>query len=313
MAKEIRDIIRFQEQQVQGGRDRLKEVRLGALHIIDLAIDHAERLGALPSSLPQFSRAAGLTQPGVEQPAAITPLERIQADLGLTPEQVASDPSQITEGTRAYVGSFVHQDGQGRIIPIFEALKSVDQIYTAEGREIPRWSLKVGGKSVSELGMLLDEAKTRQPKTIVSKYAESMFRNPDFAESLVSEEVQIDLVMPNVQDLGFPRGATTAEIIGRENDTDKHGSPASFTKGRMTALGLYPCPREVGVFQRRADVNQEMNTWYWIAMKPIADSAGHPGVFELVRSGSCLWLGDRWADPGSRWRPGGRLAFSFRK
>ncbi|MFI5205361.1 MAG: hypothetical protein ACHQVK_00305, partial [Candidatus Paceibacterales bacterium] len=105
--------------------------------------------------------------------------------------------------------------------------------------------------------------------------------------------------------------ATTAQILGTKDDVDEQGSPAPFTKGRITELGFELCPPEVGVYQRLIDRNQEMNTAYWIAMKPMSASDGYPHVFKLARHRGGLWLDDDWAVPGIRWGPEGRLVISF--
>ncbi len=59
MAIEAREVIAYSEGQI-GKNDKLREVKLGALHVVRTAVDFAEKIGALPASLPQFSRAREL-------------------------------------------------------------------------------------------------------------------------------------------------------------------------------------------------------------------------------------------------------------
>ncbi len=104
------------------------------------------------------------------------------------------------------------------------------------------------------------------------------------------------MVRVKVSDLGLTGNPTTDQIYEKAN-----------------SLGLDLCPAEVGPYQRLADKDQEMNTLYWIAMKQITDSDGHPVVFRLTRGTDGSWLLGRWAGPDGRWRPGYRLVFSLRK
>lgn len=108
---------------------------------------------------------------------------------------------------------------------------------------------------------------------------------------------EIDLVWVAVQDLGLPQGGTFLEIM-RSADALRF---------------LRRCPAEVGPYLRLADDQQPMNTWYTIAMDPIAGRDGGPRVFGLGRRGGGLWLDDRWADPDLGWDPGRRLVFALRK
>lgn len=47
-------------------------------------------------------------------------------------------------------------------------------------------------------------------------------------------------------------------------------------------------------------------------MKQIAGRDGFPAVFGLARGEGGLWVGNRWADPGSHWNPGDEFVFSLR-
>lgn len=246
MAVEAREIIGFQEEQLRQSKDKLKDIKLGALNLIRVGVDYAEKIGALPHSLPQFSKTAILDQ--------------------------ARSESQTTEAA------------------------SLE-------KQIPQWDLRTEGKSPSELERMLKNAKVE-----TGSYARSMIRSQEF--TILPEPTPIRLGMLSVADMGFEGVATTAQILGTKEDVDEHGNAAPFTKGRITELGFELCPPEVGVYQRLHDKNQELNTAYWIAMKPIAGSDGHPRVFELGRDGLGLWLYDDWARPGRRWRPGRRLVVS---
>lgn len=191
--------------------------------------------------------------------------------LGIPPEQIAQHPSQITKDTKAYVGHLVYKDEQGQIVPIFEKLSKVEHIYTSAGRLIPRWEIKIGGKNAEEL-----EAALKIAQITVGAYARDMLRNPKFANSLHYDPKKLSLVMLDSVNLGYPRGATTRQLLVRGDD-----------------LGLDKCPPEVGVYQRLADdLDQKFNSFYYIVMDRIEDSYGIPGIFGLgaTAAADCCWV-----------------------
>lgn len=267
------------------------------------------------------------------------PEEDMPAVFGCAKEQIARRVSDIGPNTRAYVGPL--EKG------IFDKLAGIEHIYTSfpEGK-IRIETLEVGGidfkklfKELEDKFQIKDELRWDKAQEIIERtrggsiqisaettnlllqlaekqinisgYALDLLKSPDF--TTLNEKQQIILVKARVQDLGFKNGATTAQIIGTEKDTDGFGYQAPFTKGRMTELGLDLCLPEVGIYQRLKDTKQLLGDWYWIAMKQIADRDGLPSVFELVRRGDGLWLDDDWAGPGGRWYPEDRLVVALRK
>lgn len=225
--------------------------------------------------------------------APLSPYEQVQTLLGLTPEQVAKHPLEVTEDTKAYVGQLVNRDPNGKVIPVFETLKGVEYIYTAEGKRIPRWSLEIGGKgkTTDELIEAIEDSGMK-----VSDWAKDIMRTPKFTEALKAAPKTVDLVMLDVGDLRYSRGGTTTQIFDQGNE-----------------LGLDKCDPRVGPYQRMADQDQKMNDWYWIAMDPITDSNGDPRVFRLSRVVDGLWLRSGWAYPDGRWGPLSEFVFSLRK
>lgn len=138
----------------------------------------------------------------IADPTPISPHEQIQVSLGLTPEQVAKHPFDVTEDTKAYVGQIVNRNLHGKIIPVFEHLKGVEHIYTAEGKRIPCWSLGIGGngKNADELIGLVENTGMK-----VSDYAKGMMRNPKFVRFLNSGSETVDLIMLSVADLDYQK------------------------------------------------------------------------------------------------------------
>lgn len=238
------------------------------------------------------------------------PQEDILATLELTPEQLAQHPKQITPDTKAYVGSLVHTDSQGKIIPIFEKLADVEHIYNAKGKAIPTWNLEIGYRSVKEIKRDLEKAGDIDVDLYIIK---NIITSREFAQSLLSRRQSVRLVMLDGADLGYPTIATTEQRFDRGQE-----------------LGAELCHPEVGIYQRLHDRNQEMNTAYWIAMNPIFISVSNQRLFRLShecyssslhiswpgpggprRDDDSLRLSVRWAGPGGRWDPEGQWVFSF--
>lgn len=286
MANEAREIIAFQEGQLRQGNDKFKEMKLGALRVVSVAVDHAERLGALPASLPQFSRVIELIQGRTE----LTPQEQMLASLGYTPDQVAHHLDNITESTKVYAGSLVHPDAQGGFVRIFERLGNVERVFAPEG-EIKVQELTIGGKKKDQL-----QKELRQGHFKVSQWTKDIMEGRGF--TTLDDPQTIKVVKMPIKALGFDKRSTpTTEQIYK----------------RAGLLGLDLCDAEVGPHQRLQDTAQPMNDWYWIAMEQITASHGLPRVFGLARHADGIWLLSAWARPGTRWFPEYQMVFSLRK
>lgn len=223
-----------------------------------------------------------------------------------TKEQIAKNPDEINENTKAYVGSFK--------LEIFDLIQqyNIEHIYTSfpEGK-IPKEHFNIGGTPKPILiKEILDQYQT-------SNYSRDMMDSDEF--TVLENPKPIDIVKLKVRDLfGDEESHTTAEIMGTINDKDENGNPAPFTGGIMTKLGLELCPAETGphlcmkyqgVFHRE----QPMNEWFSIAMKPIADRNGNPYVFDLYDYWDGLCLDNDWARPDDEWSPDDEIVFGLRK
>jgi hypothetical protein len=109
---------------------------------------------------------------------------------------------------------------------------------------------------------------------------------------VATEPTEIELVQATVAELGFPRGATRAQI---------------YEAGLK--LGWQLCPPEVGPQLRLQYPDQPNGEWILVAMEPITASGGYLGVFDVVRGGDDRWLNGRNGRPGGVWIGGGRWAF----
>lgn len=228
-----------------------------------------------------------------------------------TPEQIAHQPHEINEQTRAYVGP---------LFPgIFTQLSHNEDIYTdfPEGK-IRRSEVEIGGKTEAELRAeiyAVDENGNRRIRTneFSDDMLNKMFQSDEFKNYQRNpEQLRTIRLKVDVFDLGFhPK---ISQIIGTENDTDANGAPAPFTSGLMTKFGLSLCPAEIGPHQRLQDHDQSLDDLYEIAMKPFSDKYGVPDVFSLGRDGGGLWLrGRRVSRDIGEYNPAAELMFCLRK
>jgi hypothetical protein len=145
-------------------------------------------------------------------------------------------------------------------------------------------------KDAEALGQAIKGADSQ-----ISDWSGDIMSKPAFTVS--PEQTTIDLVKVSVAELGFPKGATRAQIYERG-----------------TELGLELCPPEVGPQLRLQYSDQPRNEWLLIAMEPITVSVGDPRIFRVARDdGGRRWLNSRWDRPGYSWGPGIVWVFSRRK
>jgi len=213
-----------------------------------------------------------------------TPEEDMPIGFDCEKNQIARNPREINDRTKAYVGPL--KPG------IFDLISryNIEYVYTSfpEGK-ICRGSVKIGGKTARQL-----EDELRETGVNISSYAQSMLHNSDFT-TLLNPEI-LKTVKLRVKDLGFKDRYPTTDQIYR----------------RAQELGLELCPAETAIHLRLKDINQSKGEWYYIGMKQITASGGPPRVFLLGRDGSGLWLA-AGAVPDREWRPGSGFVFRLRK
>ena len=216
------------------------------------------------------------------------PEEDMLVILECSKEQIIHNQGELKDAIRqkkdikAYVGELFPN--------IFQLLPSnLEHIYTSfpEGK-IRKIEAEIGGQSKEEL---IEEMKTQFQ---VSSYAKSMLQNADF--TVLKDKEQITLIRLKVRDLGFTEATPVKEIYDKAEE-----------------LGLELCPAEIGPQLRKQYLNQPLNEWLRIGMKPIAVSDGNPLVFYLERFEDGLWLHSIWAHPGSKWNPDSVVVFRLRK
>jgi hypothetical protein len=200
------------------------------------------------------------------------------------PSQIAQNIDKISEDTKAYIGPL--EPGIFDIIQKY----NIEHIYRSFPEDkIERIKSTIGGKSKNER---VDELKDKDINFLSSP--ESILNNPEFSVQEHSEE--IDLIKLSVRDLGFPGAPTTFKIYARAKE-----------------LGLELCPAETGLSLPLEYNIQARGDWYFVAIKPIMNRRGCPGVFGLHRSDDGLWLCERWAEPAGQWSPDHQFVFRLRK
>ena len=124
------------------------------------------------------------------------------------------------------------------------------------------------------------------------------YRIGDYADQILNKvkvnetEVQIDLVIMTVAELGFKNGAACQQIYDRAIE-----------------LGLELCPAEVGPALRLAYQDQPYRKGLLIAMKPIAASDGYLGVFGVGHDNDEWWLYSHYDFPDLFWYADHRWVF----
>ncbi len=124
----------------------------------------------------------------------------------------------------------------------------------------------------------------------IGDWANDILGKPAFTIS--DEEFEVDLVIKSVAELGFPNGATRAQIYDR-----------------AISLGLELCPAEVGPQLRLQYLDQPKDEWLRIAMEPIADSVGDLYVFNVGHAGDDRWLNVHSGHPDRHWSADNRWVF----
>jgi hypothetical protein len=199
-----------------------------------------------------------------------------------SPHEIAWKKEDVTEHTRAYVGS---------LFPgIFKILGHLEHIYTSfpEG-EITRHTIDIGGKTAKQL-----EKELEKKGFMISDYARFMMKKKESAFQKNPEKAH--LVRLKVKDFGFTKAPTMDEI---------------YTKAEE--LGLELCSAEVGSYLRLQYADQPIGEWFLIAMEQILDPDGDLNIFDLERDDDAMWLLSYSADPGDTWGPDGEFVFRLRK
>ena len=128
----------------------------------------------------------------------------------------------------------------------------------------------------------------------IGDYANDILGKPTFTAA--AEEIELDLVVASVAELGFKNGATREQIYARAKE-----------------LGLDLCPAEVGPQLRLQYKDQPNGEWLIVAMEPIAGSVGGLELFGVERYDSDLWLDGCYGGPDYVWDSDDRFVFSRRK
>ena len=184
------------------------------------------------------------------------------------------------------------RDGKRAIEPILTILQGIkDEVNFAQrllAKTMIIWkTIMVGGLSKDKLlKRLVDSGRN------VSDWAKDIMSKSAFKTSTKPHEVSF--VRVKVRDLGFTQNPTTTELFARIKEVGELCQPED---GPWLALQDQPC----------GDI-------FWLAMEPITDSGGGPGVFSVGRDGDGgRWLGAVCADPDSHWSLDGEIVFRSRK
>lgn len=141
-----------------------------------------------------------------------------------------------------------------------------------------------GGLSPQALAQKLAEAGIQQ-----NEYARVLFSDPHF---IFSEARSYDIAVISVRELGFAKGATSAEIF------------AAAAK-----LGLKLCPTDLAAFLRLQYLDQPPGPYLTVASAKMRDDEEYPNGFYLRHLDGILWLRGYRATSDYIWEPSGEFAF----
>ncbi|MBU1032772.1 hypothetical protein KJ937_02475, partial [Patescibacteria group bacterium] len=147
-------------------------------------------------------------------------------------------------------------------------------------KELKPWqNIKLGTHAKDELVRELEVSDFH-----VSDWAKDMMAQDAF--TVATEEIELELIVVTVAELGFKNGASFKQICERAKER-----------------GLELCPAEVGAQLRRQYQDQSYGEWLLIAMDPITASDGGLGVFRVGHGNGGFWLRSRNGRPGGPWDP----------
>ena len=138
----------------------------------------------------------------------------------------------------------------------------------------------------------------KTPKAYEQALESAGFKIGDWARDILKkvkcskEQIEVNLASATVAELGFQKGASTADLYSA-----------------ILAQGGQLCPAEVGPALRLFLKDQPKNEWLWIAMEAISVSCGDLGVFSVDHRDAGLWLDSGSGPPVNRWGPGHRVVF----
>ena len=195
--------------------------------------------------------------------------------------QIAYDEKDVTENTQAYIGKWN--------IKIFQKIRNYPNIkHLFESFPDKKIFMETLETDPSINSPESAEEAMKRKKIYYSDWGKDILYKTEFSE----EKQSYDLVRFSVEQLGFPKGATTQEIYDKAEK-----------------LGLELCPAEVGPHLRLQYPGKE---WMLIAMKQIPDRYDSPAVFLLGTYGGQLVLYGYDAKPSSRWCTDDEFVFRVR-
>jgi hypothetical protein len=213
------------------------------------------------------------------------PTEDLPILFDCTPEQIATNQTEVSEDTKVY---------NGELYPnIFKELpKTIEKIYT-------NFPEKISEVYIKEIEIPQEPKTAEQYITDLEKDGHEV---TSYAKDILSKAnleagkgQKIKLIIPSNKSLGFPQGATRAE-----------------SKQRAIELGIAneTLPAIIGPELRKQYTDQPNPSYILIDMDSITDSDGSPDVFNVRSYGAVSYLDAYDGRPGRRWRDSSRWAFS---
>ena len=210
------------------------------------------------------------------------PKEDMLTIFDCTSEQVATNETEITENTKAYLGPW-----NPTIYNKVKNFPNTQHLYESfPDKKIFTYKLETNPQ-IDSPEKAEEELKARG--IYITDWGHDILQKTEWS----GEGKTYNLVQFTVGQLGFPQGATTDQIYAKAKE-----------------LGLDLCPAEVGPHLR---LSYPGGDWKIIAMEQVTDRYGYPYVFFLYRDGDELVLDGYYAEPSDMWGDDGHFVFLARK
>jgi len=216
--------------------------------------------------------------------------------------QIARNPEEINENTKAYVGPLVPG--------IFDKIRQfrIEHVYTSflEGK-IRFDQMTIGGRSRDELQREIKDAGID-----IYKSAVEIMGSRDF--TTLPTPQNIPLVRIKFADL-FADYLRSPKNNGHGYRVPTYDEARSYSSTykifeRAKELGLELCPPEVGPYYV-LKYKDQLKDAFQIGMKPIDGSDGDPHIFEIALGPDGLYFGAPNANPMQQWDPRSEFIFSL--
>lgn len=214
----------------------------------------------------------------------------ILATLGLTDTQMVDLVNEL--GGKEGILKFL----EDRKLPIVQARTITERF--------PKWRMfRIGGVTKEVLLQRIEAGSS------IAKWAKDLMKQPKFTTQETEENIETIILTPT--DFGFKQMPTSRELFDQKRLFEWSVQNATrLPQGYVVEL----LPAEAGPHIRDQYNDQMKGEVIWVAMDPITDSGGGPGIFSIYWGiFGVQWLASVFVRPEEQWFAGTRIVFRLRK